>query len=160
MCENKRRANTRFGGVCVERGGERCSKQINKCWITHTNSHTHIQKSSNQGTLPSYPSRYEDFFFSLVKNQVKNGSLRLLASLQLYYETRLLNHPTLTIVTKTTCSRFHRGSTWKCTRSAPHKCCQTLTMSMTHILCCASITAVRTNNIENNKTRRQTTCHP
>ena len=35
-----------------------------------------IQKNSNQGTLPSYPSRQEEAFFPWLKTQEKKGSLR------------------------------------------------------------------------------------
>ena len=40
---------------------------------SHTPTHTHIDKNSKQGTLPSYPSRYEEVLFYLVKNEIKKA---------------------------------------------------------------------------------------
>ena len=58
-----------FGGMCVERGGERWTKKM----LNHTHQPPHTQENSKQGTLPSYPSRYEAAFFPRLKTKETNA---------------------------------------------------------------------------------------
>ena len=71
VCACTEAAVTGLDEVCVECGGEPWTKKM--LIHTHKPKPTYIQQNLNQGTLPSYPSRYTsiEFLFPLVKEKAR-----------------------------------------------------------------------------------------